>query len=66
MKEIIKKLRERKHLTQSALARLLGVERSTVNNWEQGVGKPSRDLLLPLAKVLGTTTDFLLESDKAA
>jgi len=66
MKEKIKRLREQKHMSQSDLARAIGVSRACVNNWEQGQGDPSRALLLPLAQVLGTTTDYLLDDHAPA
>lgn len=37
----IKEIRERLHLTQEALAHLLGVSFQTVNRWERGIFKPS-------------------------
>jgi transcriptional regulator with XRE-family HTH domain len=65
MREKIIRLREAKHMSQSDLARALKISRAAVNNWEQGLGEPCRDLLIPLARVLGTTADYLLD-DQAA
>ena len=38
----IKEIRERLHLTQEALAHLLGVSFQTINRWERGLFKPSK------------------------
>ena len=39
--ERIKDLREKLNMTQTALARRLGLSRSAVNAWEMGVSIPS-------------------------
>ena len=38
--ERIKSLREKRDLTQSDLARKLGITRSSVNAWEMGISVP--------------------------
>ena len=40
----IARARQRKRLTQEELARILGVSRATVANWETGVHFPARTL----------------------
>lgn len=49
----VKKYRERKGLSQEALARELGVSRQTVVNIERGVNEPRVFLAITLATVLG-------------
>lgn len=57
----IKFLREKNHLTQSALAKKLNVTRSSVNAWEMGISVPSTSLLIDIAKFFHVSTDYLLE-----
>lgn len=40
----IRRARQRKRLTQAALARILGVTASSVTNWENGTHFPQRHL----------------------
>lgn len=56
----IKKLREKKGLTQSDLAKYLGITRSSVNAWEQGISIPSTQYILQLATFFKVSTDYLL------
>ncbi len=58
--ERIKTLRERKGLTQSTLARMIGITRSSVNAWEMGISTPSTRYLVELAKIFHVSTDYLL------
>ena len=58
--ERIKTLRERKGLTQSTLARMIGITRSSVNAWEMGISTPSTQYLVELAKIFNVSTDYLL------
>jgi transcriptional regulator with XRE-family HTH domain len=46
----IKRLREEKNETQDTLANLLGVKRTMISHYEQGVNEISLDKLLVLAK----------------
>ena len=56
----IKALRIRTGMTQSEVARLLGLSRSGVNAWEMGLSVPSTQYIVELAKVFDITTDYLL------
>lgn len=56
----IKKLRESTGLTQSEIARQLGISRSGVNAWEMGLSVPSTQYIVELAKKFGVSTDYLL------
>lgn len=56
----IKELRESKNLTQTELARHLGITRSSVNAWEMGVSVPSTTYLVELARLFNISTDYLL------
>ena len=54
-----KELRKGKGLTQSGLAKLLGVEQATVAMWEVGTNNPTADKLPKIAEILGCTIDDL-------
>jgi len=56
----IKELRKKNDLTQERLADFLGVTYKAVSKWECGLTTPDLALILPLAKVLGVSTDELL------
>ncbi len=56
----IKILRENKGLSQKALADKLGITRSSVNAWEQGISVPSTQYILELANLFEVSTDYLL------
>lgn len=56
----IKQLREQKGLTQSELAKHLGITRSSVNAWEMGISVPSTQYVVELAHLFKVTTDYLL------
>ena len=49
--DTVREQRQRMNLTQEALAKALGVERSTVTKWEIGESKPRADMLMKLARV---------------
>ena len=56
----IKIVREQKDLTQSELARKLGITRSSVNAWEQGISVPSTQYVIELSNLFVVSTDYLL------
>lgn len=60
----IKFLREKANLSQKQLACKLGIGRSTVSKWETGVSLPTAAKLVPLAKLLGCSTDELLQKEE--
>ena len=64
--EKIKLLRERINLTQSDLARQLGLTRSSVNAWEMGLSVPSTQYVVELAKTFKVSTDYLLGMENNA
>lgn len=56
----IKILREKRGITQSALAKKLGITRSGVNAWEMEISVPSTQYIVILAKFFNVSTDYLL------
>ena len=56
----IKKLREENNMTQTILAKKLGITRSSVNAWEMGISVPSTQYIIELANIFDVSTDYLL------
>lgn len=62
----IKFLRESNDMTQSELAKQLGITRSSVNAWEQGISVPSTQYVVELARLFNVSVDYLLGVDASA
>ena len=65
----IKKLRLSQNLTQSAIAKKLGITRSSVNAWEMGISVPSTqysDYLLDIPQNASISVTGLSEKEVAA
>lgn len=58
-------LRKDRKLTQDDLAQYLGLTRSAINTWEQGLSIPSVNMIISLSQFYGVTTDYLLGLDNA-
>lgn len=56
----LKLLREQKKMSQADLAKKLGITRSSVNAWEQGISVPSTQYIIELSELFNVSTDFLL------
>lgn len=61
----IKLLREQKNMTQSALAKQLGITRSGVNAWEMGISTPSTQYIVELSQLFNVSADYLLGIDSS-
>jgi transcriptional regulator with XRE-family HTH domain len=59
--EVLKKARERRKLTQAALAERVGVHQVSIARLESGSRRPSMAMLQRLAKALGVRMTALLE-----
>ena len=59
----IKTLREKKGMTQTQLAKRLGISRSAVNSWERSLSTPSTIYLAELSRIFGVSADYLLSLD---
>jgi transcriptional regulator with XRE-family HTH domain len=59
--ERIKELRLQKKLTQTELAKLVGLTYIQIGRYETNKSNPSADVLRKLAAALDTTTDFLMK-----
>ena len=64
--EKIKMLREQNGLTQTQLAKALGISRSAVNAYEQSISTPSTQYIVELADLFKVSTDYLLGLDNTA
>lgn len=62
----IKILREKKGITQTELAKQLGLTRAGVNAWEMGISVPSTQYVVELAIYFGVSTDYLLDMKNTA
>lgn len=62
----LKRLREEKKYSQSQLARILNVTRSSVNAWELGISVPSTQYIVKLAQLYKVSSDYLLGIDETA
>jgi repressor LexA len=62
--EKIRKLREKKGLSQQALAELLGTTQQSVAYWESGKRKPRYEKLKKLAEVFSVPISYFFESEK--
>lgn len=58
--EQLKACRKAKGMSQATLSKLLGVTQQAVGKWETGRSNPDPEMLVRLAEVLGTSTDYLL------
>ena len=62
----IRELRIKRGLTQVDLASILGVSKSVISSYENGVHLPPYDILVRLSKLFGVSCDYLIgvsESD---
>ena len=60
LNENIKRLRMARGLNQVEFARVMGVSKQCVSNWENDNVVPSIDMLCKIADFFGVDTDFLL------
>lgn len=56
----IKKLREKRNVTQVRLSTAVDVAQETISAYESGKSMPSADTLIRIADFLNTSTDYLL------
>ena len=61
----IKTLREKKGLTQTELADILGVSSKAISKWETAKGLPDISLIEPLANALSVSVMELMTGNRA-
>lgn len=59
----IKKYRKNKNITQSDIAKILGVEPGTISKYESGIIEPNIESLKKLAEIFEITVDQLINED---
>ena len=59
----IRKVRQENNMTQDQLAAIMEISRSTLYRYESSQNLPDSDIIIRLAIVLHTTTDYLLGLD---
>ena len=64
IRDILKNLREKKHLTQEQLAEHVLVSRQAVSRWETGETQPNTDTLKLLSKEFDVSINTLLGSPR--
>ena len=64
LNENIKKLRTTRGLNQVELAKILGVSKQCVSNWENDNVIPSIEMLVKIADFFNVTTDYILGRDE--
>ena len=64
IRDILKNLREKKHLTQEQLAEHVMVSRQAVSRWENGETQPNTDTLKLLSKEFDVSINTLLGSPR--
>ncbi len=60
------RLRKAKGMTQEVIAEKMNISPQAVSKWENDLSAPDVSLLLPLAELLGVTTDTLLGKEDPA
>ena len=61
----IRYLRDKAGMTQTDLAKRLGISRNAVNAWEMSVSVPTLSNVVEMSRIFHVTTDYLLSiSDK--
>lgn len=58
--EKIKELREKNNMTQTMLAKELGLSRSAINAWEMCISIPSTQYIIELSKLFNISSDYIL------
>ena len=59
----LKSIRKENGMSQSALAKLLGVAQNTISNWENGNRLIDNGMLLKISSVFDVSTDYILGRD---
>lgn len=58
--ERLKELRQEHNLSQSALAKEIGVSQKAIDYWERGVNEPKATYIIKMADFFDISTDYLL------
>ena len=58
--ERLKEIRQKRGITQDALAKRVSISPSSISLYERGIREPSLNMLISIAKELDVSTDYLL------
>lgn len=64
IRKILINCRKEKDITQSQLAIILNIPKTTIASWEQGLSLPSVDMLYRLAKYYNKSMDYMYGDEK--
>ncbi len=56
----LKELRKSENMSQTQLAKIIGIAQSNVSDWENDVSRPEYENLIKIAKIFDVSTDYLL------
>ena len=56
----IYELRQEKNITQTVLAKEIGVTQKAIDFWEKGINEPKASYIIKLSQYFDVTTDYLL------
>lgn len=63
--DLLKSLREQRHISQTQLAKEIEVSAGNISDWETGRSKPGYVALSALARFFEVSADYLLELDSS-
>ena len=58
--ERLKKIRQKRGVTQESLAKIVSISPSSISLYERGIREPNLSMLISIAKALDVSTDYLL------
>ena len=64
--ERLRKMRKKSNMSATEVAEILGVSKSTISNYENGIRKPGIDKLLELTKIYGVSIQTILDTENFA
>lgn len=56
----LKEIRQKRGITQEALAKSVSISPSSISLYERGIREPNLNMLISIAKALDVSTDYLL------
>ncbi len=56
----IKELRKAENISQTQLAKLIGVAQSNISDWENNISRPEYEKLVKIAQIFDVSVDYLL------
>ena len=63
LSDVIKDIRKKNYLNQTAFANRIGVTQSAVSQWEHDLTRPNSDQLKSISEAFGVSIDDLLSED---